>query len=77
VPLQESTVFWPIKCVRYSEGHVGDPSLESQVFSAITGREIDEEGLYELEKRGMTESGSQFGHSWDFTDFFFRQFHSR
>lgn len=36
---------WPITDVPYSEGHVGDPTLESQVFSAVTGKKVDEEEL--------------------------------
>lgn len=38
-------IFWPIISVRHSDDHVGDPTLEAQVFSAITGKELDEEGL--------------------------------
>ncbi|MBI4303825.1 MAG: hypothetical protein HY665_05760 [Chloroflexi bacterium] len=37
---------WPITVVKNSEDHIGDPTLESKVFSAVTGKEIDEEGLY-------------------------------
>jgi len=37
---------WPITSVRHSEDHVGDPTMESKVFSAVTGKEADEEGLY-------------------------------
>ena len=36
---------WPIKSIKDSEDHVGDPSLESKVLSAVTGKEVDEEGL--------------------------------
>jgi aldehyde:ferredoxin oxidoreductase len=42
---------WPITHVRYSEDHVGDPTLESQVVSEVTGREIDENGLYQIGER--------------------------
>ena len=34
-----------------SEDHIGDPTLESQIFSAITGKETDEEGLYKIGER--------------------------
>ena len=34
-----------------TEDHVGDPTLESKVYSAVTGREIDEEGLYRIGER--------------------------
>lgn len=36
---------WPILMVEGSEDHVGDPSMESQLYSAVTGDEIDEAGL--------------------------------
>jgi len=39
---------WPIIDVACSDDHVGDPTLESQVFSAVTGNEVDEEGLNEM-----------------------------
>ena len=42
---------WPIIWTRGAEGHAGDPTMESQVFSAVTGRETDEEGLNKLGER--------------------------
>ena len=33
---------------RYSDDHVGDPTLESQVLSAVMGKEVDEEGFYRI-----------------------------
>lgn len=33
---------WPVMYVSKSEDHVGDPTLESQVFTAVTGKEVDE-----------------------------------
>jgi aldehyde:ferredoxin oxidoreductase len=42
---------WPITHVRHSEDHVGDPTLESQVLSAVTGRKTAEEGLYHVGER--------------------------
>lgn len=36
---------WPITDVVHSEDHIGDTTLESQVFSAVTGREVDEKEL--------------------------------
>ena len=42
---------WPMRYVRYSEDHVGDPTVESKVLTAITGREIDEQGLYRIGER--------------------------
>jgi aldehyde:ferredoxin oxidoreductase len=42
---------WPIKSIKDSDDHVGDPSLESKVLSAVTGEEVDEEGLYRIGER--------------------------
>ncbi len=42
---------WPIMLVEDSEDHLGDPGVESRVFSAVTGREVDEEGLHALGER--------------------------
>ena len=39
---------WRFADVAYSDDHVGDPTLESQAFSAVTGREVDEEGLNKM-----------------------------
>ncbi|MFC1944732.1 aldehyde ferredoxin oxidoreductase N-terminal domain-containing protein [Chloroflexota bacterium] len=39
---------WPITHVRYSDDHVGDPTLESKVLSAVTGKEVGEEELYQV-----------------------------
>ena len=36
---------WPIMTVKNSADHVGDPALESKLLSAVTGKEVDEEGL--------------------------------
>ena len=42
---------WPIMDSKHSHDHVGDPTLESQVLSAVTGDEVDEEGLYRIGER--------------------------
>jgi aldehyde:ferredoxin oxidoreductase len=42
---------WPLTTVRQPADHVGDPTLESQVFSAVTGRDMDEFGLYRMGER--------------------------
>ena len=42
---------WPIMDSKHSRDHVGDPTLESQVLSAVTGDEVDEEGLYRVGER--------------------------
>ena len=44
-------VLWPITHVKHSEDHVGDPTIESRLLSAVTGRNIDEEGLYRVGER--------------------------
>ena len=42
---------WPIMYSESTAENVGDPTLESQICSAVTGREIDEEGLYRIGER--------------------------
>lgn len=42
---------WPMTIANNSEGHVGDPTLESQIFAAITGKEVGEEGLLKMGER--------------------------
>jgi aldehyde:ferredoxin oxidoreductase len=42
---------WPVIWVRFADDHTGDPTLESQVISAITGRVIDEAGLNSIGER--------------------------
>jgi aldehyde:ferredoxin oxidoreductase len=44
-------VLWPITQVRHSEDHVGDPGVESRLLSAVTGEEVDEDGLYGIGER--------------------------
>jgi len=39
---------WPKMLVEDSGDHLGDPGIESRVFSAVTGRDVDEEGFYEI-----------------------------
>ncbi|MFW5931324.1 MAG: aldehyde ferredoxin oxidoreductase N-terminal domain-containing protein [Desulfosalsimonas sp.] len=36
---------WPVMDSFNTEDNVGDPTLENQLFSAVTGRETDEDGL--------------------------------
>jgi aldehyde:ferredoxin oxidoreductase len=36
---------WPITDIASSDDHVGDPTLESQAFSAVTGKDMDEASL--------------------------------
>ncbi len=42
---------FPIMFSRRTDDHVGDPTVESKVLSAITGNEIDEDGLYRIGER--------------------------
>jgi aldehyde:ferredoxin oxidoreductase len=42
---------WPVIWVRFADDHTGDPTLESQVVSAITGRELGEAELNEIGER--------------------------
>ncbi|GAG39798.1 unnamed protein product, partial [marine sediment metagenome] len=42
---------WPVIWVRFAEDHSGDPTMESQVLSAITGKEIDEADLNRIGER--------------------------
>jgi aldehyde:ferredoxin oxidoreductase len=42
---------WPILDLEHSEDHVGDPTLESKVLSAVTGNEVDEDGLNGIGER--------------------------
>jgi aldehyde:ferredoxin oxidoreductase len=44
-------LFWPIYFAEVSPDGVGDPSLESQICAAVTGREVDEAGLYKIGER--------------------------
>jgi len=39
---------YPILAIKHTEDHVGDPSLESKLLSAITGEEVDEQALYNV-----------------------------
>jgi aldehyde:ferredoxin oxidoreductase len=42
---------WPILHLEFSEDHIGDPTLESKILSTVSGREVDEEGLYRIGER--------------------------
>lgn len=42
---------WPIMDSKNTPDHVGDPTLESKLFSAATGIETDEAGLYAFGER--------------------------
>jgi aldehyde:ferredoxin oxidoreductase len=42
---------WPITDLDSAEDRLGDPSLESKLYSAVTGEEVDEVGLYRSGER--------------------------
>jgi len=44
-------MLWPIVDLDATEDHVGDPALESKLLSAVTGRDVDEEGLNRIGER--------------------------
>ncbi|MFC1920224.1 aldehyde ferredoxin oxidoreductase N-terminal domain-containing protein [Chloroflexota bacterium] len=60
---------WPMTTIRDPENpdeHVGDPAMESRVYSAITGKEIDEAGMdkageriYNLQRAILLRQGWQ------------------
>jgi aldehyde:ferredoxin oxidoreductase len=39
---------YPVSDNKYNEDHVGDPTIESRLFSAVTGIETDEAALYRM-----------------------------
>jgi aldehyde:ferredoxin oxidoreductase len=41
---------WPVTHTLDGD-HVGDPSIDSRMLSAVTGRDVDEEGLYLIGER--------------------------
>jgi aldehyde:ferredoxin oxidoreductase len=43
--------YWPMFYFENTEDHRGDPTLESQVYSAVTGNEMDEEALNRVGER--------------------------
>jgi len=42
---------FPVMDSKNTEDHVGDPSLESKILSAVTGDEVDEQSLYRIGER--------------------------
>jgi aldehyde:ferredoxin oxidoreductase len=42
---------WPIMISNAPDDHVGDPTLEAQIYSAITGHETDQAGLLKMGER--------------------------
>jgi aldehyde:ferredoxin oxidoreductase len=61
---------WPVLTSPVTDDHVGDPSLESRFFSAVTGQEIDEGGLsrigemvFNLQRAILAREGHRGRHS--------------
>jgi len=44
---------WPLMLVEDSEDHIGNPGVESRVLSAVTGIDIDEDGLYKTGEKAF------------------------
>lgn len=42
---------WPVSYSPFTDDCVGDPTLESRLCAAVTGRDMDEEGLYRIGER--------------------------
>lgn len=42
---------WPIMLVESSVDHIGDSAVESKILSAVTGKDVDEQGLYRIAER--------------------------
>ncbi|MBM3132766.1 MAG: hypothetical protein FJZ95_07025, partial [Chloroflexi bacterium] len=42
---------WPMMQFEFTEDHVGDPTLESRILSAVVGKDIDEPGLRKIGER--------------------------
>jgi aldehyde:ferredoxin oxidoreductase len=43
--------FYPLRSISPTETHEGDPTIESKLYSAVTGNETDEEGLNRIGER--------------------------
>lgn len=42
---------WPVVDLESADDHIGDPTLESKILSAVTGNEVSEEELYKIGER--------------------------
>jgi aldehyde:ferredoxin oxidoreductase len=67
---KESVIFcdpqWPIMYTDATDDFVGDPTLESQIVSAVTGRELDEAGLSRIGERVFNLIRAiQVRHGWE------------
>jgi len=75
-------VHWPMNLTsaEYHGGHVGDSSLESQIFSAITGKQTSEQELYVFgERMGNVQRAILLRQGWGgrkgdrLLDYFFQE----
>jgi aldehyde:ferredoxin oxidoreductase len=58
-------LIWPMMWANYSGGHVGDPTLESRIYSAITGNTVDEGELRKIGERIFNlQRAIQLRHGW-------------
>lgn len=69
---------WPVMTSPNTVDHVGDASLESKFFSAVTGSEVDEEGLcrigekvFNLQRAILAREGHKGRQSDELPDFIF------
>ncbi len=44
---------WPFTHIKHSLDHIGDPTIESEILSAVIGKEVDEGELYEIGERAF------------------------
>ena len=61
-------VHWPMQVTseEASEGHVGDPTVESRIYSAITGYETSEDELYRAGERILNlQRAVHLQHGWN------------
>ncbi|HEY96114.1 MAG TPA: hypothetical protein G4O15_14390 [Dehalococcoidia bacterium] len=61
-------VHWPMQVTAADapEGHVGDPSIESRIYSAITGRQTSEDELYLAGERILNlQRDVHLQHGWN------------
>ena len=43
--------FYPIRPIQHTKTHEGDPTIESRLYSAVTGKQTDEAGLNRIGER--------------------------
>ncbi|MCR4394760.1 MAG: aldehyde ferredoxin oxidoreductase C-terminal domain-containing protein, partial [Dehalococcoidales bacterium] len=85
VYVQESMILcdlhWPAMMTSSeNEDHTGDPALESQIFSAITGKEVDEqelltygERIFNLQRAILLRQGWKGRENDQILDYFFQE----